>query len=235
MPYTWFLFDADGTLFDYDKAEPVALANTFAQFGYAFDPAYADAYRAINAQLWRDFELGRIEQARIKALRFAQLFAATGLTAPPDPVAFGARYLENLGNCTHLIAGAEHVIAVLGGMARLALITNGLQIVQRARLAQSPLGSAFAVVVISEEVGASKPHPGIFDVAFARMGQPPKDAVLMIGDSLTSDMRGGVDYGLDTCWFNPSGAPRPADLPITYEIRALDELPALLVPGLDAA
>jgi len=223
MPYTWFLFDADGTLFDYDKSEPVALAETFAQFGYTFNTVYLDAYHTINERLWRDFEQGLIEQERIKTLRFERLFAAIGIFLPDVP-AFGARYLENLGTCTALIDGAESLIAALRGRLHLALITNGLHVVQRSRLERSSIGDVFEVVVISEEVGYSKPHPGIFDVAFARMGQPRKDEVLMIGDSLTSDIKGGSDYGIDTCWYNPAGAPRPADIAITHEIRTLDEL-----------
>lgn len=224
MTYTWFLFDADGTLFDYDKSEPVALANTFAQFGCAFDVTYLDAYHTINDQLWRDFERGTIEQERIKVLRFERLFNAIGLAGAPDVMAFSARYLENLGNCTALIDGAESLIAALRGRVHLALITNGLQVVQRSRLERSTIGSAFEVVVISEEVGCSKPRPGIFDVAFARMGHPSKREVLMIGDSLTSDIKGGCNYGIDTCWHNPAGAPRPTDIMITYEIRSLREL-----------
>lgn len=234
MAYTWFLFDADGTLFDYDKAEVTALSRTFAQFDYAFGAAYLDAYHTINEQLWRDFELGMIEQERIKVLRFARLFSTIGIVIP-DVAAFSARYLENLGTCTALLDGAETVIAALRGTVHLALITNGLQVVQRARLARSSIGGVFEVVVISEEVGCSKPRSGIFDVAFARMGWPRKAEVLMIGDSLTSDIKGGSDYGIDTCWYNPAGALRPAHLSITYEIHALDELLARFFPGLNTA
>ncbi len=230
MLYTWFLFDADDTLFDYDKAESVALSETFAQFGCAFAAAYLDAYHAINAQLWRDFERGALEQERIKVLRFERLFSAIDVSIP-DVAAFSTRYLENLGSCTYLLDGAETVIAALRGTVHLALITNGLQSVQRPRLERSSIGDAFEVVVISEEVGCSKPRPGIFDVAFARMGHPRKDEVLIIGDSLTSDIRGGSDYGIDTCWFNRSGAPRPTDVTITHEIRALAELLPRFCPG----
>ncbi len=232
MTYSWFLFDADGTLFDYDRAEVVALSRTFTEFGCAFDPTYLAAYQEINDQLWRDFERGAIRQNLIKTLRFERLFAAIGLTPAPDLATFSARYLENLGSCAFLLDGAETVIAALRGVGRLGVITNGLQVVQRTRLARSFIGDAFDVVVISEEVGCSKPHAAIFDVAFARMGHPRKDEVLMIGDSLTSDIKGGSDYGLDTCWYNPSGAPRPQDVTITYEIRALPELLSLCCPGL---
>jgi 2-haloacid dehalogenase len=235
MSYTWFLFDADGTLFDYDKAESAVLADTFAQFDCAFDATYLNAYHTINDQLWRDFERDTVNQDLLKVLRFERLFTAIGLASAPDVATFSARYLENLGSCTDLIDGAEMVIAALRGVVHLAVITNGLQVVQRSRLARSPIGGAFEVVVISEEVGYSKPHSGIFDVAFSRMGHPRKDEVLMIGDSLTSDIKGGSDYGLDTCWYNPSGAPCPQNVTITYEILALKELLSLFCPGLCVA
>jgi 2-haloacid dehalogenase len=224
MAYSWFIFDADDTLFDYDKAEVTALSRTFTQFDCAYDARYLDAYHTINGQLWRDFEQNAMTQERIKTLRFERLFSAIDLAVPPDVAAFSARYLENLGNCTYLIDGAEAVVAALRGVGRLALITNGLQAVQRPRLAQSAIGDAFEVVVVSEEVGCSKPHPAIFDIAFARMCQPRKNEVLMIGDSLTSDIKGGSDYGIDTCWYNPAGVSRSIDVSITYEIRTLGEL-----------
>jgi 2-haloacid dehalogenase len=95
--------------------------------------------------------------------------------------------------------------------------------VQRSRLARSPLERYFADVVISEEVGVSKPDAGIFDVAFEGMGHPEKKDVLIVGDSLTSDMRGGIEYGIDTCWFNPERRPRKG-VAVRYEIRRLQEL-----------
>lgn len=232
MKYTWILFDADGTLFDYDKGEHDALSGTFAQFGLAFDPLYLGLYHAINDLVWRDFERGLTTQERLKTERFARLFAALGLKDAPDAGAFSVAYLDNLGDCADLLPGAETVVNALRGHARLGLITNGLHAVQRPRLRKSPIGDAFEVVVVSEEVGASKPGAAIFDAAFALMGQPRKEEVLIVGDSLTSDIRGGSDYGIDTCWLNPTGRPRPADLNIRYEIHALEDLLPLIAPRL---
>jgi 2-haloacid dehalogenase len=169
--------------------------------------------------------------------RFAELFAALGLheqvvdAALRDPEAFSQQYLANLGDCTDLIPGARDLLEALDGAVHLALITNGLKEVQRSRLAKSGLRRYFEAVVISDEEGVSKPEPGIFDVAFDRMGHPPKDAVLMIGDSLTSDMRGAVCYGIDACWFNPERLPHDPAVPVRYEIRHLDELRLLLPAG----
>jgi 2-haloacid dehalogenase len=234
MRYRWLLFDADGTLFDYVAAERQALARTFAQAGLSFDDEILTAYQQINARLWKALELGELTPAQIKVRRFGELFAALDLAdfvttvALRDPEAFSARYLMNLGDCTDLIPGARSLLERLEGKVRLALITNGLKDVQRSRLAKSGLDCYFEAVVISDEVGVSKPEPGIFDIAFDRMDQPAKGDVLMIGDSLTSDMRGAIRYGIDACWFNPEAHPRDPSIDVRYEIRYFEELLPLL-------
>lgn len=224
MTYTWLLLDADNTLFDYDKAESAALELTFEQFGCAYDATCLDTYRAVNDRIWRDFEAGTITQQRLKARRFELLFEVLAMPSPPDAAAFSDCYLANLGDCAVLIDGTVDVLRRLHEHVQLALITNGLKEVQRSRLVQSGLDRYFDAVIISDEVGASKPHAGIFDVAFARMGNPSKSDALIVGDSLSSDIKGGSDYGIDTCWYNPTSKPRTLDVEIRYEIRDLAEL-----------
>lgn len=230
MAYRWLLLDADGTLFDYDRAELQALRLTFGGAGHPFQPAYAEAYRRINAAIWRDFELGQISQARLRTRRFELLFEDTGL--PLEAEGFARDYLRYLAQGVDLVDGAEEVLCALQGRVGLALITNGLQDVQRPRLAGSAIGHLFDAVIISEEVGAAKPDPAIFQAAFERMGHPPREQVLMVGDSLTSDVQGAINYGLAACWFNPGGQPRPSGVDIRHEIQDLSELPSLL--GLEA-
>ncbi len=225
MTYRWFLFDADGTLFDYDAAEYQALSRSLAQAGLPFGPDVLETYRRINSQLWRDFEMAQITSDRIKTERFTRLFDELDLDQPaPDPSRFGTRYLRNLGDCIDLMPDAAAVLHDLRGKVRLALITNGLSTVQRSRLSKSGLDTYFEAVVVSDEEGVAKPDPGIFDIIFARMDQPNKDDVLMIGDSLTSDIRGANAYGIDACWYNLEGRPRDVEVAIRYEIRALPEL-----------
>lgn len=232
MRYEWVIFDADGTLFDYDRAESAALAGALAEIGQRSERGLIEAYREINGRLWRAFERGQVSPEQIKTRRFELLFASLGIES--DAVAFGQRYLDHLAQATYLLEGAEEVLEALRGQVGLALISNGLQAVQRPRLARSTIGDYFDVVVISEEVGASKPSPRIFEVAFEHMGHPSKDAVLMVGDSLTADIQGGSDYGIDTCWFNPHGRPRRPDpqvgpdVDIRYEIERLEALLAIV-------
>ena len=226
MEYKWLLFDADGTLFDYGKAEAYALRTTFEQMGLPHNPGHAETYARINARIWLDFEKGLISAELLRTERFELLFQVIGIEC--DAHRFSERYLKNLADASELIEGAEETLRALYGKAGLMLITNGLKDVQRSRLAKSAIGHYFADVIISEEVGAAKPDGRIFDVAFASMGGPRKQEVLIIGDSLTSDMQGGDEYGIDTCWFNPERRPLDSDVRIKYEIARLQELLSVL-------
>ncbi len=222
MRYQWVLFDADGTLFDYDAAETAALEQTFRETSQPFQPRYAELYRQINGLIWKAFERGEIAPDRLRVQRFEQLFAALGVKA--DPQAFSAGYLRHLATGTALVEGALEVVQTLHGTVGLLIVTNGLAEVQRQRFERSALRGYFPDMVISEEVGAAKPDGRIFEVAFQRMNYPRKEDVLMVGDSLTSDIQGGSEYGIDTCWFNPGGHARPTGVTVRYEIRQLGEL-----------
>lgn len=222
MTCKWLLFDADGTLFDYDAAEKIALQTTFEEVGLAYEATYLLVYRKVNSQIWRDFEQGKITQQDLRAKRFDLLFEALDLSCNAHD--FSPRYLRHLSQRGELILGAEEVVAALAQNFELALITNGLTDVQRPRFAASALRDYFNATIISEEVGAAKPDTRIFDVAFAKMGEPDKAEVLIIGDSLTSDIQGGVNYGIDTCWFNPAGKPKASSPTPTLEITSLAEL-----------
>jgi len=222
VKYKWLLFDADGTLFDFDRVEERALLNTFAALGHECDARCAQIYRRIDRDIWIDFENGKISQEILRTKRFELLFQAMGIDC--DPVEFSRKYLAELALGTDLIDGAEDLLRSLYGRVGLILITNGLADVQRPRFARSSVMQYFSDVVISEEVGVAKPDPKIFDVAFAKMGFPKRDDVMIVGDSLTSDMRGGNSYGIDTCWFNPGARPHEDGIKVTYEISVLRDL-----------
>lgn len=226
-PYQWLLFDADGTLFDFPQAETLALSAALASFGLSMQPRYFDIYRDINRRVWQAFEQGKITTLTLRQQRSHDFLAAIG--ADISPQQFTETYLHHLGQQNMLLEGAEEVIQALSAVYELMLITNGLKEVQRARWATSSLRPYFADIVISDEIGAAKPDKRIFDTAFTRMNNPSRVQVLMIGDSLSADIQGGIDYGLDTCWLNPQGKPAPNHLPITYEIQNLRELLAILL------
>jgi len=224
--YPWLWFDADGTLFDYESAEGSALKNTFGLLRLSFEDDYLDIYQRINQGLWRALEKQEISSVDLRLRRFELLLEAVQLTGSADQLS--TTYIEQLALRADLMDGAYEVLQSLHGKCKFAIVTNGLQAVQRSRLEHSTIKHFISELIISEEVGAAKPQTAFFDEAFARTGHPDKSDVLIIGDSLTSDIRGGVDYGIDTCWYNPKAEARPANLPITYEIRHLHELLELL-------
>lgn len=220
--YPWLFFDADGTLFDYNRAEATAFRKALDMLQFQFEESYLDAYRTINHELWQALERHEIIPAVLRVRRFELLLEALQLSGSAD--ALNVAYVEQLGLCTDLIDGAYEVLQTLSKRAQIAIVTNGLSAVQRSRLMHSAIHPFIGKLIISEEIGAAKPHPAFLDAAFTRAGNPDRSDVLIIGDSLTSDMQGGMNYGIDTCWYNPTGENKPAGFPITYEIRYLTEL-----------
>jgi 2-haloacid dehalogenase len=220
--YPWLFFDADGTLFDYNRAEATAFRKALELVQIQFEDSYLDLYQKINSGLWKALERHEITPAVLRVRRFEQLLEALQVAGSADDL--NLAYVEQLGLCTDLIEGAYEVLETLSKRSRIAIVTNGLEDVQRSRLMRSTIHPFVTELIISEEVGAAKPHSTFFDAAFARAENPPKANVLVVGDSLTSDIQGGINYGIDTCWYNSLGLARPDGLSITYEIKTLDEL-----------
>jgi len=216
------LFDADGTLFDYDLAEKTALKNTFENFNFEFKYFYLDEYHKINDFLWKEYERGNIKQDDLKVKRFYLLFEKINMTLTPG--SFSRKYLVNLSKGNFLLPDAEEIVNVLRINYKLAIITNGLKEVQRPRFESSTIKNSFEKIIISDEINAAKPDGKYFDVVFNEINNPGKKEVLVIGDSLTSDIKGGINYGLDTCWFNPGQAINNLGFQEKYEVANLKEL-----------
>jgi 2-haloacid dehalogenase len=232
LRYRWLLFDADGTLFDYDLAERTALAQAFERIGTDFNPAHLQVYRRINHDLWQALERGELSGSALKVRRFELVLKELGIRSSAAEIS--EYYLECLGNRGELLPAALEVLRILKQQYAVAIVTNGLQKVQRARFMHSPLRPLVNHLIISEEIGAAKPAREFFDKTFSQLGNPACHQVLMVGDNWSSDIQGAAGYGIDTCWFNPKGLARPAVPPITREIRSLEELiPWLASPALN--
>lgn len=191
----WVLFDLDGTLFDYQASEAEAVAATLLDGGVEHTDEVVAVYREINARHWRALERGETTAARLRLDRWAETFSELGVGAEIDLEVLAERYLEHLAAGTHLVADAEAVITEVSRTHRIAYLTNGLADVQRPRLSSSAIGDHAEVVIISDEVGAAKPDAAVFDAAFAAMGEPPRDRVVLVGDSLTADVAGARRTG----------------------------------------
>jgi 2-haloacid dehalogenase len=227
MLFEWIIFDADGTLFDYDAAESYAIEATFKYFNLSYENAYLENYRRINHLLWLDFEKGNITIPQLKVRRF-QLFL-NELNLQDDPELFSDQYLNQLSLRHDLIEGADTLLQMLEEKASLLLMTNGIKEVQRSRLQLSAISHYFSDIIISDEVGVAKPDREIFNIAYLRMSAPQKNRVLMIGDNLSSDIKGACDFGFRTCWFNPQKKPADPGIKADFEISRLDQIRGLLM------
>ena len=232
--YDILLFDADNTLFDFDRAEEEAFRVTAEQGGLVFTDALYRRYSAINDSLWKKLERREVDLETLKRERFRLLLAECTETPadelPARAAFFRDTYIEALGEQCFLIDGAEDLCRDLAGAYRRFIITNGISRIQRRRFAKSPLVPYFEGMFVSEEIGAGKPSPAYFDAVFAALGQPEKSSVLVIGDSLTSDCDGAIAYGLDICRFDPKGEGNGGRA-LTYTVGKLSEIRDLLEGG----
>jgi len=219
---SWIVFDADGTLFDFEHAERSALSRTLGFFGILLTQDIHATYNQISAELWTRFEAGGIDSQRLRVERFERLVDRYSFAVKPAELS--EHYIESLGRERRLLPTAKAIVESLAADFRLLLATNGIADVQRRRFEGSSIRPCFADVVISDDVGAAKPDPRYFDEVFARMGHPERSEVLMVGDSLSSDIAGGAAYGIDTCWFNPGDLPSESRTRPTYVIRRLTDL-----------
>lgn len=183
---------------------------------------YAGLYQRINLALWAAVERGETQPQQVRTLRFERFVVEAGLDA--DPLLMADAFVAGLAQNGELYAGAREVLEQLGENASLAMVTNGLSEVQRARIERLDIDRYFDAIVISAEVGVAKPGREIFDIVFGQLENPAKANTLMVGDSLSSDIQGGTNYGVATCWFNPNGKKAgPLDR-ISHEIASLGEL-----------
>ena len=220
------LLDLDHTVFDSDTSEAVAFERTLRAAGLDHPDEHFATYDRINRALWAGVEQGTVDPNDVRLLRFQRLVDDVGLDA--DPVWLADEFVAGLGAHGELLPGAEAMLDLLDSMTSLAMVTNGIGEVQRTRIERLRLAKYFDAIVISGEVGVSKPGRRIFDLTFELLGHPSRASTVMVGDSLTSDIAGGAGYGIPTCWYNPSRRPRPEGHGVTHEIHDLAELPPLV-------
>jgi len=222
-----FLFlDLDDTILDFHKAERIAINKTLGEFGLEPTEEVLRRYHLINKAHWEMLERGELTRAEVLWKRFDQLFREFGVAANPHGCA--ARYMENLSIGHYFLPQAEETVDALSKKYRLFLASNGNATVQKGRMTSANLYRFFEQVFVSEEIGHNKPSKAYFDAAFARIPGFDPEKALMVGDSLTSDIKGGNNAGIRTCWVNPSHGPRNPEIHVDYEIEALHQLPALL-------
>lgn len=228
--YKYLFFDADGTLFDFDEAETRAFYQMASKLGFSATHKQLQNYKACNEACWKAFERSELTQTTLKTKRFEDFFASEGLSL--DPNLASKTYQGYLSEQGILYQESLPLLdALIERGYTLYLASNGIAEVQRGRLAQSETNRYFKDIFISEEVGAQKPDSQFFSAMFERTGlEAKKSECLMIGDSLSSDIQGGLSYGMDTLWLNMKGAHKNTTaIKATYEMHSLTEMLALFV------
>lgn len=226
MSYDFVLFDADETLFSFNVF--AGLKIVFAHYNIEFSDADYAHYQVKNKQLWIEYQNGSISADYLQITRFSEW--ASKLNIPAKQL--NNEFLDAMATICEPLPGAVNLLSKLKLKAKLGIITNGFERIQHKRIQHTGLNDMFDCLVISEVVGIPKPNKAIFEHTFALMGNPPKNKILMVGDTLSSDILGGQNAGIDTCWLQHPGVMNTTDIKPTYTITHLDQLHSIL--GLEA-
>lgn len=219
-------FDLDETLLDFTRSEAVALSRALRAFDREATSHVIERYHVLNISQWKLMEEGKLSRVGVLTRRFELLFEELGWDLEEVP-AFNDQYEIFLGEGHFFLPGAEELLKQLAPQYDLYLATNGASAVQRGRLKSAGLEPYFKGIFISEEVGYNKPSLEYFRSAFAAIPDFDPTTAIIVGDSLTSDIWGGKNAGIRTCWLNPAGAAPHSSILPDYTVRTLEELPAL--------
>ena len=234
MNYKLVLIDLDDTLFDYPKTEEVAFRNTFKELGFFVESELGNAkkeeiyekikdrYKDVNLQLWKDLEKGAVDKDRLKVVRFEKIIEEFDLKY--NPYEMSELYLKKLGEGIFPFEAAEKLCKYLHSKYKVGIVTNGIKEVQHSRIKNSAIAKYIDKIIISDEVGVNKPDKRIFEYAMNYFEIMDKSEVIMIGDSLGADIKGGQNAGIDTCWVNLRNNVNDTGIVPKYEVRKLEEL-----------
>jgi len=231
MHYTHILLDADETIFDFKKAEAISLSSLLEEEGVTPSEEVVALYHRINDGWWKRFEQKEVTTEQLSTGRFADFAEAIGLEGR-DPEQLSMRYRANLGMNGVLLPGALETVKLLAPYYELYIITNGIADTQHKRFDTSPVREYISGMFISQEMGVSKPDTAYFDHVLDTIGITDRSKALVVGDSLRSDIQGGIASGLDTCWVDRKNTGNTEGLQPTYIISDIQQLAPLL--GVDA-
>lgn len=220
MKYTTLLLDLDETLFDFSKSERYAIDRLMEKYNIPVTEENRKLYSAINDSKWKKLERGELTRPQLFKERFSDFFEKTGATA--DTSEANLSYMKFLSQASFILDGALETCEKLSKSYSLYLVTNGTKIVQNGRLSGSPIMKYIKDVFISEEIGLNKPQKEYFDYVLAHIDEKDKSKILVVGDSLSSDIAGALNSGLDSCWVNRKN--QSVESGATYTVGSINEI-----------
>ncbi|CED56957.1 5'-nucleotidase [Aliivibrio wodanis] len=223
MKYQWILFDADETIFHFDAF--VGLQRMFLGYGINFSKEQFIEYQLVNKPLWVQYQDNEITAQQLQETRFEEWAKKVGVT----PKAMNSAFMMAMAEiCTPLDGARELLDSLLASNVKMGIITNGFTALQKIRLEKTEFSHYFELITISEQVGVAKPDKRIFEHTFSMMGEVELSNILMVGDNPDSDVLGGMNAGVDTCWLNVTQQACPEGVKPTYTVKTLNDLQVLL-------
>lgn len=218
------LFDLDDTLFDFHRSEREALEKTLLSFGITPNDEIIEYYSRVNDSQWKLLEKGELTREQVLTGRFDIFYEGIGKSGI-DSNETWVRYENNLSKSWYYIDGAEELLSELCLDYELYIVSNGTATVQDGRIAASGIGKYFKDIFISQRIGYNKPDKRFFDLCFEKMNGLKHENALLIGDSLSSDIQGGINSGIATLWYNPHNKKATEEIRPSYEVTSLDMIP----------
>ena len=225
--YNCLMIDLDDTLLDFGMAEDQALEKTFQQFEFPYTPENIEFYKTMNKQLWKELEQGKLRRETLFTLRWKKLLAHLGKLGSPAKI--NEFYFARLAEGAFPLPGALEFLEAVEDYATIAIITNGAEKAQKSRLVHSHVVDFADGIFISEKMGIHKPDKRFVNLALDRLGVTNREKVLVIGDSLSADVKCGLDAGLDTCWCNFKNQENTTNLKPTYTVQGFEELKRIIL------
>ncbi len=226
MKYEFLLFDADHTLFDFNKSEYFALKNALDFYSLPSTNDVIERYSVINIKYWKMLERGEIDKKSLMLARFVEFAKEYGFEDKAEVLS--DLYMTNLAREAHLFEGALEMVEKLSKKYRLFIITNGVKSTQDGRFGISPITKYFEKIFISEVIGAEKPSKVFFDAVENGIEGYSREKAIVIGDSLSSDIKGALNAGIDCIWYNPIKKEAPEGWQITHIVESFDEILEIL-------
>ena len=220
------LIDLDNTLIDFNECARHSIMNAFKKLGFDYSPAVFDTFIEENVKIWKRLERGEITKPELRANRWNIILARLGIEY--DGTIIEEMFENGVAQGAYAAEGAYELLDYLQGKYEMYIVSNGFRFVQESRLKIGDFNKYFKNVFVSEDIGIPKPAKEFFDYCFDGLGTPDKNDVLLIGDSLSADIKGGFDYGIDTIWFNKNGEENLSAITPTYTVNKLSEIKNIL-------